>query len=72
MSSRFIQNVVKHLPHYTVSHSTVTTFKISNFTVQHEVKEFNTQNVLMYIITLNIALSVGVIQTSLSGKEKST
>jgi len=56
VSSRFILNV-KHLPHYAVSHSMVTAFRISNFTVQNEVKEFNTQNVLMYIITLNIALS---------------
>jgi hypothetical protein len=44
----------------------VTVFRASNFTVQNEVKEFNTQNVLMYIITLKIAFA----ETSISGKEK--
>jgi hypothetical protein len=48
MSSCVIQNVVKHLPHYTVSHYMVAAFRISNSTVQNKVKEFNTQNVFMY------------------------
>jgi hypothetical protein len=49
MSNCVIQNVVKHLPHYTVSHYMVTAFRISNSTIQNKVKEFNTQNVFMYM-----------------------
>jgi len=45
-----------------------TAFRISNFTVQNEVKEFNTQNVLTYIITLNIALSESHINHTFRGE----